>query len=236
MEPYDYCCLDIAISSYTLLLAPTRCVESKYESRPIFSGHFWTTFLVWGGAGRGWNRGKTHGKNPKKRRNMGNLKMWMSTKPYSKLFNVVRNNILSTFQIIAEIYDDRIRPKCPDKLRKFADDGKPENVNIYWTILQTFQCGSQLLFINVSIHWEDIWWSYLSEMSPKTWKNCEKMKTWKCEYLLNHSTNFLVWFKTTFLSMFLFIERIYDDLISPKCPQKLWKFADNGKPENVNIY
>ena len=44
---------------------------------------------------------------------MGNLKMWMSTKPYFKLLNVVQNNIFSTFQIIAEKYDDRIRPKYP---------------------------------------------------------------------------------------------------------------------------
>ena len=56
----------------------------------------------------------------------------MSTKPYSKLFNVVQNNILSTFQIIANIYDDRIRQKCPQKLRKFAKISKPENANLVW--------------------------------------------------------------------------------------------------------
>ena len=39
-----------------------------------------------------------------------------------------------------------------------------------------------------------------------------------------------------FLSMFLFIKRIYDDRISPKCLRKLRKIARKGKPENANIY
>ena len=43
----------------------------------------------------------------------------MSTKPYSKLFNVVQSNILSTFQIIAKIYDDRIPPPPPQKKKNF---------------------------------------------------------------------------------------------------------------------
>ena len=49
-------------------------------------------------------------------------------------------------------------------------------------------------------------------------------------------TNFSVWFTTTFLSMFLSIERIYDDRISPKCIRKLRKITRKGKPENANIY
>ena len=169
----------------------------------------------------------------------------------------------------------------PKNLENVRKKGKPENGNIYWTILQTFQCGSQLLFINVSIHWEDISWSYLSKMHPKTYKNYEKRKTWKCQYLLNHSINFSVRFTTTFyecfyslrgymmivslqnvsenleklrekenlkmpistnpfyklfstvhnyfLWMFLIIERIYDDRIHPKCPQKLRKCSKNEK-------
>ena len=123
---------------------------------------------------------------------------------------------------------------------------------------------------------------------PVNLENCEKRKTWKCEYLLNHSIIFSVWFTTTFyewvislrgymtivslqnvpenleklwkkenlkmristkpfyklfsvvhnyfLWMFHIIERIYDDRIPPTCPQKLRKCADNGTPENVNIY
>ena len=39
------------------------------------------------------------------------------------------------------------------------------------------------------------------------------MKAWKCEYLLNHCTNFLVWFTTNFYE-FQIIERIYDDPIA----------------------
>ena len=48
-----------------------------------------------------------------------------------KLFSVVHNYFLWMFQIIERIYDDRIPPKCPQKLRKIAKKGKPENANIY---------------------------------------------------------------------------------------------------------
>ena len=125
------------------------------------------------------------------------------------------------------------------------------------------------------------------KMHPKTYKICEKMKEWKCEYLLNHSTNFSVWFPhfmnvanhwediwwshpskmspnklahlrknesmkmgistkplyklfsvvhNYFLWMLRIIERIYDDRIPPKCTQKLIKFAKKWKHENANIY
>ena len=84
---------------------------------------------------------------------------------------------------------------------------------------------------------------YVDRIPPKCpkklRKNCEKKekrKTWKCEYLPSHFTNFSVWFTTTFLSMFLSIERIYDDRISPKCIRKLRKITRKGKPENANIY
>ena len=60
-----------------------------------------------------------------------NLKMRISTKPCYKLFSVVHNYFLWMCLIIERIYDDRISPKCPRKLRKFAIKGKPENVNIY---------------------------------------------------------------------------------------------------------
>ena len=122
---------------------------------------------------------------------------------FTNFFSVVHNYfLLWMFLIIERKYVDLIPAKCPQKLRKCAKKRKPENGNIYWTILQTFQCGSQLLFINVSIHWEDISWSYLSKMHPKTYKNYEKRKTWKCQYLLNHSINFSVWFTTTFYQCF----------------------------------
>ena len=100
-----------------------------------------------------------------------NLKMRISTKPCYKLFSVVHNYILWMFQLIARMYDDRISPKCPRKLRKFADNGKPENVNIYKTMLQTLQYGSRLLSMNVSNHWEDIRWSYPSKCPQKLRKN-----------------------------------------------------------------
>ena len=69
--------------------------------------------------------------NLEKLREKENLKMRISTKPFYKLFIVVHNYFLWMFLIIERIYDDRIPPKCPQKLIKFADDVKPENVNIY---------------------------------------------------------------------------------------------------------
>ena len=42
-----------------------------------------------------------------------NLKKQISTKPFYKLFSVIRNYFLWMFLIIEKIYDDRIRPKCP---------------------------------------------------------------------------------------------------------------------------
>ena len=75
---------------------------------------------------------------------MGNLKMWMSTKPYSKLFNVVQNNILSTFQIIAKIYDDRIRPKCPEN---FENLRKMKTWKCKYTKpWYTFQCDTTTFY------------------------------------------------------------------------------------------
>ena len=94
-----------------------------------------------------------------------NLKMRISTKPFYKLFSTVHNYFLWMCLIIERIYDDRIPRKCSQKLRKFAKNLKPENANIYQVILQTFQCGSQLLSMNVFNHWEEICWSYPSQMS-----------------------------------------------------------------------
>ena len=96
------------------------------------------------------------------------LKMRISTKPFYKLFSVVHNNFQWMCLISERIYDDRIPLKCSQKLRKFAKNLKPENANIYQVILQTFQCGSQLLSMNVFNHWEEICWSYASQMSLKT--------------------------------------------------------------------
>ena len=66
-----------------------------------------------------------------------NLKMPISTKPFYKLFSVVHNYFLSMFLFIERIYDDRIPPKCSQKLRKFA-----ENANIY-----------QVMFFSVVHHY-----------------------------------------------------------------------------------
>ena len=69
--------------------------------------------------------------NLEKLRKKENLKMRISTKPFYKLFSVVHNYFLWMFQIIERVYNDRISPKCPRKLRKIAKKGKSENANIY---------------------------------------------------------------------------------------------------------
>ena len=52
------------------------------------------------------------------------LKMWISTNPCYKRFSVVHNYFLWMSLIIERIYDDRIPPKCPQKLRKFVEKRK----------------------------------------------------------------------------------------------------------------
>ena len=61
--------------------------------------------------------------NLEKLREMENLEMGTSTKRFYKLFSVVHNYFLWMFLIIERIYDDRISPKCPRKLRKIAKKG-----------------------------------------------------------------------------------------------------------------
>ena len=59
-------------------------------------------------------------KNMEKLREKEYLEMRISTKPFYKLFSVVDNYFLWMFLIIERICDDRIPPKCSQKLRKCA--------------------------------------------------------------------------------------------------------------------
>ena len=105
-----------------------------------------------------------------------NLKTRIYTKPCYNLFSVVHNYFLWMCLIIERMYDDRIPPKCPQKLKKI----------------------------------------------------CENMKTWKCEYLLNHATNVWVWlttsvwFTTTFYECFKSL-RGYMMIVSVSANSKTWK-------------
>ena len=65
-------------------------------------------------------------------------KMWISTNPcykstksFYKIFSVVHSYFQWMFLVIDRIYDDRIPPKCPQKLRKCAKNIKTENANIH---------------------------------------------------------------------------------------------------------
>ena len=57
--------------------------------------------------------------------------MRIPTNPFYQLFSVVHIYFILMFLIIDRIYDDRMPPKCAQKVRKFAKKGKPENANIY---------------------------------------------------------------------------------------------------------
>ena len=118
--------------------------------------------------------------------------------------NVNIYQMLPTFQSGSQLLSmislilKRIPPKCTQKLIKFAKKWKHENANIYinhstnflvWFTTTFYEFGKSLR-------------GYMMIVSPKCPQKLrkfdEKMKAWKCEYLLNHSTNFLVWFTTTF--------------------------------------
>ena len=141
-------------------------------------------------------------KNLENLRKTWNLKMRISTKSFYKLSSLVYNYFLWMFLIIERNLLTVSLPNVLKNLEKLPKKGKPENANIYWTILQTFQSGSQLLFINASIHWEDDDDRISPKCIRKLRKITRKWKTWKCQYLLNHSMNFSVRFTTTFYECF----------------------------------
>ena len=130
---------------------------------------------------------------------MENLKMWISTKPCYKLLSVVHNYFLWMYIIIERIYDDRISPKCHWKLRKIA---KKENLKMQIYTKPFYKLFSVVhnYFLWMCLIIERI---YDDRIPPKChlqmyYQICENMKTWNCEYLLNHAINFSVWFTTTF--------------------------------------
>ena len=178
-------------------------------------------------------------KNLENLRKTWNLKMLISTKSFYKLFSVVHNYFLWMFLIIERKYVDRIPPKCPKKLRKIAKKrkkGKPENANIYQVILQTFQCGSQLLFYQCFYPLR----GYMMIVSlQNVSENLEKLREKENLKMPISTKPFYKLFSVVhnnFQWMCLISERIYDDRIPRKCSQKLRKFAKNLKPENANIH
>ena len=134
--------------------------------------------------------------------------------------------------IIERIYDDRIPPKCPQKLRKFVE--KKENLKMGISTKPFYKLFSVVhnYFLWMCLIIERIYDDRIASKCPQKLRNLRKMKTWKREYLLIHAINFSVSFTTAFYECVLIIERIYDDRIPPKCHQKLRKFAKKGKPEN----
>ena len=123
--------------------------------------------------------------------------MRISAKPWYKLFGLVHNYFLWMFPIIEKIYDDRFPPKCHLKLSKIAKKLKPKCKYILnhstifsaWFTTTFNECVESLEGYMMIVSIQNV---------PKNLKNVRKRKTWKWEYLLNHSTNFSAWFTTTF--------------------------------------
>ena len=150
-----------------------------------FSGWFTTTFqrmciIQWKDIWCSYPS-KMYPKNLEKLRENEKLKMRISTKPFYKLFSSQQLSMVSNSE---RIYDDRISPKCSQKLMREKENLKMRiSTNPLYKVFSVVH-NFQLIVI------EDILWSYPFKMSP-----CEK---WKCQYLLNHSINFSVRFTTTF--------------------------------------
>ena len=132
------------------------------------------------------------------------------------------------FLIIERIYDDRIPPKCPQKLRKFAKNLKPENANIYQVIYKLFSVVHHYLlwmFLIIERKYVD----RIPSKCPQKLRKCAKNEKLKMRISTKPFYKLFSVVHNYFQWMFLVIDRIYDDRIPSKCPQKLRKCAKNEK-------
>ena len=174
-------------------------------------------------------------KNLENLRKTWNLKMRISTQSFYKLFCVVHNYLLWMFLIIERKYVDRIPPKCPKKLRKMCE--KKENLKMRISTERFYKLFSVVhnyflsMFLFIERIYDDRYMMIVSLQNASD--NLEKLREKEENLKKPISTKpFYKLFSTVhnyFLWMFLIIERIYDDRIHPKCPQKLRKCATNEK-------
>ena len=167
--------------------------------------------------------------NLEKLREKENLKMPISTKPFYKLFSTVHNYFQWMCLISERIYDDRIPPKCSQKLRKFAKT---------WNLKMRISTKSFYKLFSV-VHNYFLWMfliierKYVDRIPPKCpqklRKMCEKWKNLKMRISTKPFYKLFSVVHSYFQWMFLVIDRIYDDRIPAKCPQKLRKCAKNEK-------
>ena len=147
--------------------------------------------------------------------------MRISTKPFYKLFSVVHNNFQWMFLVIDRIYDDRIPPKCPQRLRKYAKNKKKLKMWIstkpFYKLFSVVRNNFQWMYL---ISERIIWWSYSPKYPRKLRKFADNGKPENVNDLLNHATNFSPWFTTTFYECFKSL-RGYMMIVSPKCLRKL---------------
>ena len=174
-------------------------------------------------------------KNLENLRKKENLKTRISTKPCYKLFSVVHNYFLWMCLIIERIYDDRIAPNVPKNLENLR---KMENLKMW---ISTNPCYKRFSVVHNYFLWmcliiERIYDDRIPPNVPKNLENLRKKENLKMGISTKPFYKLFSVVHNYFLWMCLIIERIYDDRIPPKCPQKLRKFAKIWKTENVNIY
>ena len=166
-----------------------------------------------------------------------NLKMRISTKPFYKLFSVVHVNFQWMCLIIERIIWWSYPSKMIPKPRKFAKNLKLWKFeyrakSFYTRCSVWFTTTRYALCLIIEMNYVDRMTSKCPQQLRKCAKN-EKLNvriSTKAFYKLFSTVhNYWLW-------MFLIIERIYEDCIHPKCPQKLRKSAKNLKPEIANIH
>ena len=161
--------------------------------------------------------------------------MRISTKPFYKLFNVVHNYFLwMCHNHWEDISCSYLAQNVSKNLEQFSKKRK------------TWKCEYLLNHVYKRfsvVHNYFLWMFQIIEriyddnrISPqcprKLRKNCEKRKTWKCEYLLNHSINFSVWFTTTFYECFKSLRGYIMIVSRQNVPENLEKLR---KKENLKM-
>ena len=81
--------------------------------------------------------------------------------------------------------------------------------------------------MNVANHWEDIWWSHPSKMSPNNLGHLRKNESMKMRISTKPLYKLFSVVHNYFLWMCLIIERIYDDRIAQNAPKNLENLREN---------
>ena len=149
------------------------------------------------------------------------------------------------FLVIDRIYEwSNIPPKCPQKLRKCAYPWKnilrkTGNWKCEYPLNHLYKLFS---VVHNNFQWmcliiERIYDDGIPPINvPKNLENLREKENLKMRISTKPFYKLFSVVHNYFLWMFLIIERIYHDRISPKCPRKHRKIARKVIPGNANIY